>query len=80
VRVSAEFMNYTGVYLHELTPNAIVGLSVYIWALRSQGVERSVRVSAEFMNYTIRLKPEEMVFMRILDVTTLLIARLRSFQ
>jgi hypothetical protein len=28
-----------GVYLHQLTPNAIVRLSVYIWALRSQGVE-----------------------------------------
>jgi hypothetical protein len=41
---------------------------------------RLVRVSAEFINYTIRLKPEEMVFMRILDVTTLLIAKLRSFQ
>ena len=26
-------------YLHQLTPNAIVRLSVYIWALRSQGVE-----------------------------------------
>jgi hypothetical protein len=24
-------------YLHQLTPNAIVRLSVYIWALRSQG-------------------------------------------
>jgi hypothetical protein len=41
---------------------------------------RSAKVSAESMNYTIRLKPEEMVFMRILDVKTLLIARLRSFQ
>jgi hypothetical protein len=28
-----------GIYLHKLTPNAIVRLSVYIWALRSQGVE-----------------------------------------
>jgi hypothetical protein len=28
-----------GVYLHQLTPNAIVRLSVYIWALCSQGVE-----------------------------------------
>jgi hypothetical protein len=27
-----------GIYLHQLTPNAIVRLSVYIWALRSQGV------------------------------------------
>jgi hypothetical protein len=28
-----------GIYLHQLTPNAIVRLSVYIWALRSQGAE-----------------------------------------
>jgi hypothetical protein len=28
-----------GIYLHQLTPNTIVRLSVYIWALRSQGVE-----------------------------------------
>jgi hypothetical protein len=27
------------IYLHQLTPNAIVTLSVFIWALRSQGVE-----------------------------------------
>jgi hypothetical protein len=25
------------IYLHQLAPNAIVRLSVYIWALRSQG-------------------------------------------
>jgi hypothetical protein len=69
-----------GIYLHQLTPNAIVRLSVYIWALRSQGWNRSVRVSAKFMNYTTRLKPEEMVCTRILAATTLLIARLQSFQ
>jgi hypothetical protein len=27
------------IYLHQLTPNAIVRLSIFIWALRSQGVE-----------------------------------------
>ena len=69
-----------GIYLHQLTPNAIVRLSVYIWALRSQGWNRSVRVSAEFMNYATRLKLEEMVCTKILAATTLLIARLRSFQ
>jgi hypothetical protein len=26
------------IYLHQLTPNAIVRLSVFIWALRSQGM------------------------------------------
>jgi hypothetical protein len=25
------------IYLHQLTPNAIVRLNMYIWALRSQG-------------------------------------------
>jgi hypothetical protein len=69
-----------GIYLHQLTPNAIVRLSVYIWALRSQGWNRLVRASTEFMNYTTRLKPEEMVCTKILAATTLLIIRLRSFQ
>jgi hypothetical protein len=27
------------IYLHQLTPNAIVRLSVYIWAIRSQGID-----------------------------------------
>jgi hypothetical protein len=35
----AEVMEKFGIYLHQLTPNAIVRLSVYIWALLSQGVE-----------------------------------------
>jgi hypothetical protein len=35
----ADLLKKFGVYLHQLTPNAIVRLSVYIWALRSQGVE-----------------------------------------
>jgi hypothetical protein len=30
------------IYLHQLTPNAIVRLSVYIWALRSQGMSANV--------------------------------------
>jgi hypothetical protein len=29
-------------YLHQLTPNAIVRLSVYIWALQSQGMSANV--------------------------------------
>jgi hypothetical protein len=35
----AEVLEKFEIYLHQLTPNAIVRLSVYIWALRSQGVE-----------------------------------------
>jgi hypothetical protein len=32
----ADVLKKFGIYLHQLTPNAIVRLSVYIWALRSQ--------------------------------------------
>jgi hypothetical protein len=35
----ADVLKKFGIYLHQLTPNAIVRLSVYIWALRSLGVE-----------------------------------------
>jgi hypothetical protein len=38
----ADVLKKFGIYLHQLTPNAIVRLSVYIWALRSQGVESFV--------------------------------------
>jgi hypothetical protein len=36
-RMIADVLKKFGIYFHQLTPNAIVRLSVYIWALRSQG-------------------------------------------
>jgi hypothetical protein len=38
-RMIADVLKKFGIYFHQLTPHAIVRLSVYIWALRSQGVE-----------------------------------------
>jgi hypothetical protein len=38
-KMIADILKKFGIYIHQLTPNAIVRLSVYIWALRSQGVE-----------------------------------------
>jgi hypothetical protein len=35
----ADALENFGIYLHQLTPNAIVRLIVFIWALRSQAVE-----------------------------------------
>jgi hypothetical protein len=34
-----EVLDNYDIYLHQLTPNAIVRLSIYIWALRSQGMD-----------------------------------------
>jgi hypothetical protein len=38
-RMIADVLQKFGIYFHQLTPNAIVRLSVYIWALWSQAVE-----------------------------------------
>jgi hypothetical protein len=38
-RMIADDLENFEIYLHQLTPNAIVRLNVYIWALRSQAVE-----------------------------------------
>src|SRR5688572_14751997 len=37
--IIAEILKNFGIYFHQLTPNAIVRLNVYIWALRSQAME-----------------------------------------
>jgi hypothetical protein len=34
-----EVLDNYEIYLHQLTPNAIVRLNVFIWALRSQGMD-----------------------------------------
>jgi hypothetical protein len=34
-----EVLNNYEIYLHQLTPNAIVRLNIFIWALRSQGMD-----------------------------------------
>jgi hypothetical protein len=36
--IIGEVLKRFEIYLHQLTPNSIVRLSVYIWALRSQGI------------------------------------------
>jgi hypothetical protein len=37
-----EVLDNYEIYLHQLTPNAIVRLSIYVWALRSQGMNPNV--------------------------------------
>jgi hypothetical protein len=59
------------IYLHQVTPNAIVRLSVYIWALRSQGWSRSPKPFAEYTNSIIRQRLEKMACTRILAVIIL---------
>jgi hypothetical protein len=41
-KMIGEVLENYEIYLHQLTPNAIVRLSIYIWALRSQGMDPNV--------------------------------------
>ena len=59
------------IYLHQLTPNAIVMLSIYIWALRSQGKVLMPKGFVVYMNFIIRQRPEPMVCTRTSDVIIL---------
>jgi hypothetical protein len=52
------------IYLHQLTPNAIVRLYVYIWALRSQGKSAKPKECNACMNFIIRQRAEPMVCTR----------------
>jgi hypothetical protein len=79
-KIIADVLNKFGIYLHQLTPNAIVRLSVYIWALRSQGWSHLPKASAKCMSFIIRRKLEEMGFMKTLAATILPIARIQNFQ
>jgi hypothetical protein len=72
-RMITDVLKKFGIYLHQLTPNAIVRLSVYIWALQSQGV------SAGCTSCIIKPRPERMGYMKILVVTILPIGKLQNF-
>jgi hypothetical protein len=65
------------IYLHQLTPNAIVRLTIYIWVLRSQRKSAMSKGSAGFTNFIIRQRQELTVFTRILDATILHTGRIR---
>jgi hypothetical protein len=41
--IIGEVLKKFDIYLHQLTPNAIVRLSVFIWALRSQGMSANAK-------------------------------------
>jgi hypothetical protein len=50
----ADVLENFEIYLHQLTPNAIVRLNVFIWALRSHGVEPLADAFYRCTNFTIR--------------------------
>ena len=58
----ADVLARFGIHLHQLTPNAIVRLSVYIWALRSQEAEPLAEAfcRAHELHYQTKAREDEL--------------------
>jgi hypothetical protein len=54
-----EVLNNYEIYLHQLTPNAIVRLSIFIWALRSQGMDPNAEASCRVHELHYQTKARE---------------------
>jgi hypothetical protein len=75
-KMIGEVLENYEIYLHQLTPNAIVRLSVFIWALRSQAIDPNAEAFCRVHELHYQTRPEKMGFMRILVVTTSLTAKI----
>jgi hypothetical protein len=55
-----EVLDNCEIYLHQLTPNAIVRLSIFIWALRSQGMDPNVEAFCRVheLHYQIKARAD----------------------
>jgi hypothetical protein len=79
-KMIADVLNKFGIYLHQLTPNAIVRLMFISGLSEAKGWSQLVKASAECTSSITRRKLEEMDYMKILAATTLPITRLQNFQ
>jgi hypothetical protein len=57
-----EVLKIFEIYLHQLTPNAIVRLSVYIWALRSQGMSPNAEAFCRMheLHYQMKARADDL--------------------
>jgi hypothetical protein len=52
-----EVLKIYQVYLHQITPEAIIRMGIFVWAVRSQGLEPNAKVSAVLTNSYMRRNP-----------------------
>jgi hypothetical protein len=52
-----EVLKIFEIYLHQLTPEAIIRMGIFVWVVRSQGLKPNAKVSATYMSYCMRQNP-----------------------
>jgi hypothetical protein len=75
-----EVLDNYEIYLHQLTPNAIVRLSIFIWALRSQGMNPNAEAFCRVHELHIKRRPELTGCTKILVAITSRITRIRRLR
>jgi hypothetical protein len=58
-RMLVEVMKTIEIYLHQLTPEAIIKMGIYIWAMRSQGVEPNAKCFCNMHELSYETKATE---------------------
>jgi hypothetical protein len=56
-RFVVEVLKTYQIFLHQITPEAIIRMGIFVWAVRSQGLEPSARCFAVCMNFRMRRSP-----------------------
>jgi hypothetical protein len=49
-----EILKAFEIYVHQITPEAIIRMGIFIWAMRSQGLEPSAKCFCKCMSYPMR--------------------------
>jgi hypothetical protein len=52
-----EVLKIFEICLHQITPEAIIRMGIFVWAVRSQSLEPNAKVSATYMSYCMRQNP-----------------------
>jgi hypothetical protein len=80
-KMIAKVLQRYEVFMHQLTPNAMVRLSVFIWVVRNQGAVPMLMCFARFMIYiTRRRQGMNQAFIITLSVINSRIARIQVVQ
>jgi hypothetical protein len=75
-KMIGEVLDNFEIHLHQLTPNAIVRLSIFIWPFEAKGWTQMLKLSTECMSCITKRRPEKTGYMKILVVITSRIARI----
>jgi hypothetical protein len=56
-RFLVEVLKTFEIFLHQITPEAIIRMGIFVWVVRSQGLEPSASASATCTNFCTRRRP-----------------------